>query len=51
MSNKWLKKDYEGCKNCIHRPEQLQTCGWLKIQKSVSVVCPNWEKKGENNVN
>ena len=45
--NKWLKpKDYEGCKNCIHQPEQFQVCDWLKIQKSVVIVCPKWEKRG-----
>ena len=50
MNSKWLKpKGYKGCKNCIHQPEPLQVCDWLKMQKSVVIICPKWEKKEVKN--
>lgn len=48
MNNNWIKpKDYQGCRNCKHQPEPLQTCDWLKMQKSVVIICPKWELRGE----
>ena len=48
MNNNWMKpKNYQGCKNCKHQPEPLQTCDWLKMQKSVALICPKWELRGE----
>lgn len=48
MNNNWVKpKDYQGCKNCKYQPEPLQTCDWLKMQKSVVIICPKWELRGE----
>lgn len=39
-------KDYQGCRNCKYQPELLQTCDLLKMQKSVIIICPKWELKG-----
>lgn len=49
MYNSWIKpKDYQGCRNCKHQPEPLQTCDWLKMQKSVVIICPKWELREDD---
>ena len=46
MNNNWIKpKNYQGCQNCKHQPEPLQTCDWLKTQNSIVIICPGWELK------
>ena len=48
MNNNWIRpKDYQSCGNCKHQPEPLQACDWLKMQKSIVIICPKWELKGE----
>ena len=38
-------KEYKGCKNCKHQPEQLQMCDYGKRRQYVELICSKWEKK------
>ena len=45
VNNHAKKIGYKGCKNCIHQPEPLTTCGFHDGQ--IHLICPHWEKKKE----
>lgn len=38
-------KEYKGCKNCKHQPEQLEMCDYGKCRQYVELICSRWEKK------
>ena len=38
-------EENKGCRNCKYQPEPLQTCEWLKNQKTFYTICPMWELK------
>lgn len=40
-----ISEEYKGCQNCKYQPEPLQTCDWLKNQKTFYRICPMWEIK------
>ena len=45
--------DYNGCANCIHKNNSLETCKWMKstvhtkMKQDLYFICPDWEKRDE----